>query len=93
MTPPAALQTINFLSADDFAIDDTNLTTNPLQHPYIRSRVNKDVEVWRRLDAKYGAIPRPSILSNIANVVNISFVICSKADLHPTLKAIQGGAS
>ena len=40
--------------AYEVTIRDTKLITSPLHHPYIRLRVNKEVEAWRELEAKYG---------------------------------------
>ncbi|PVH69119.1 hypothetical protein DL98DRAFT_182661 [Cadophora sp. DSE1049] len=40
--------------AYDITIKDSNLIIDPLVHSEIRSRVNKEVKVWRELNIKYG---------------------------------------
>jgi len=45
--------------AYDVTIDGPNLTIKLLDHPQIRSRVNKEVEAWRQLSAHHDGISFP----------------------------------
>jgi len=45
--------------AYEVTIDGPNLSITPLYNPHIRSRVNKEVQTWRQLSAKYERISFP----------------------------------